>query len=115
MLFRSAYIGNRGVTLGYRSTSSLSSNSKVETPLTKLENQDKRNAEIRDEKTIADIKELVKGFNPTDGDFTVLEERLTYFTMLKGNHPIYPIFEVASDASIFAEKEYDEQRRYFRD
>ena len=78
-----AYIGNRGVTLGYRSTSSLSSNSKVETPLTKLENQDKRNAEIRDEKTIADIKELVKELNPTDGDFTILEERLTYFAMLK--------------------------------
>ena len=78
-----AYIGNRGVSLGYNNVSSSSSSSKAETPLTKLGNQDKRNAEIRDEKTIADIKELVKGFNPTDGDFTVLEERLTYFTMLK--------------------------------
>ena len=78
-----AYIGNRGVSLGYTSTSSSSSSSKVETPLTKLQNQYIRNAEIRDEKTIADIKELVKGLNPAEGDFTAFEERLTYFTMLK--------------------------------
>ena len=79
-----ALIGMRGVTLSYRSVSATSSTTTIaETPLTKLENQDIRNAEIRDEKTIADIKELVKGFNPTEGDFTILEERLTYFTMLK--------------------------------
>ena len=78
-----AYIGNRGVSLGYTSTSSSSSSSKVETPLVKLQNQDARNAEIRDEKSIADIKVLVKGLNPTDGDFSILEDRLTYFTMLK--------------------------------
>ena len=77
-----ALIGMRGVTLSYRSVSSTSTTI-AETPLTKLQNQDLRNAEIRDEKTVADIKELVKGLSPTEGDFTAFEDKLTYFTMLK--------------------------------
>ena len=29
------------------------------------------------------MKELARGLNPTEGDFSLLEERLTYFSMLK--------------------------------
>ncbi len=68
-----ALISTRGVTLSYHSASSGAISTAPETQLTKLQNKDIRNAEIRDEKTVANIKELVKGLNPTDGDFTTLE------------------------------------------
>ncbi len=79
-----ALIGTRGVTLSYRDISSASSSTSVaETPLVKLQNQDKRNKEITIEKSIADTKELVKGLDVTQGEFSALEEQITYFAMAK--------------------------------
>ncbi|MFI3290126.1 MAG: ParB/RepB/Spo0J family partition protein [Rikenellaceae bacterium] len=79
-----ALIGTQGVTLSYLTLSSSSSSSSVaETPLVKLQNQDKRNKEIATEKSIAEIKDLVKGLDVTQGDFSAFEEQITYFAMAK--------------------------------
>ena len=79
-----ALVGNRGVSLSYRSVGSgSSSTSEVETPLVKMQNQDKRNKEIAVEKTIAEIKDLVNGLDVTQGDFTAFEEQIAYFSMAK--------------------------------
>ena len=78
-----ALISTRGVTLSYRSASSGTTSTAPETPLAKLQNQDKRNKEITIEKTIADTKELVKGLDITQGDFSILEEQAMFFTMAK--------------------------------
>ena len=76
-----AKIGTNGVSLSYI----YAENSKADedTPLAILSNKDKRNAEIRDEKTVAEIKTVVKEIDPTEGDFTTLEERITYFMYSK--------------------------------
>ena len=76
-----ANIGTKGVRLGYMFNNT--SNEVKETPLVKLTKQDARFKEIEQEKVIADTKELVKGLNPTVGDFSLLEERIMYFAMLK--------------------------------
>ena len=79
-----ALIGSRGVTLSYRDiTSASSSTNGGETPLAKLQSQDKRNKEIAVEKSIADIKDLVRELDVTQGDFSAFEEQITYFAMAK--------------------------------
>ena len=79
-----ALIGTRGVTLSYRDTTSTSSSTNGgETPLEKLQSQDKRNKEIAVEKSIADIKDLVRDLDVTQGDFSAFEEQITYFAMAK--------------------------------
>ncbi|MFI3294004.1 MAG: hypothetical protein SNI70_10870, partial [Rikenellaceae bacterium] len=78
-----ALIGSQGVTLSYLTLSSSSSSSVAETPLMKLQSQDKRNKEIATEKSIAEIKDLVKGLDVTQGDFSAFEEQITYFAMAK--------------------------------
>ncbi|MFI3290078.1 MAG: ParB/RepB/Spo0J family partition protein [Rikenellaceae bacterium] len=78
-----ALIGSQGVTLSYLTLSSSSSNSVAETPLVKLQNQDKRNKEIAIEKIIADTKDVVKSLDVTQGEYSALEEQMTYFTMAK--------------------------------
>ncbi|MFI3306818.1 MAG: ParB/RepB/Spo0J family partition protein [Rikenellaceae bacterium] len=77
-----ALISSRGVTLSYRNSAS-SSTAEPETPLVKLKSQDKRNKEIATEKSIAEIKDLVKGLDVTQGDFSAFEEQITYFAMAK--------------------------------
>lgn len=76
-----ANIGTKGVSLGYVFNNN--TDEVKETPLVKLTKQDARFKEIEREKTIADTKDLVKGLNPTAGDFSMLEERIMYFAMLK--------------------------------
>lgn len=76
-----ANIGTKGVSLGYMFSNK--DNEEIETPLVKLTKQDARFKEIEREKTIADTKELVKDLDPTAGDFSMLEERIMYFAMLK--------------------------------
>ncbi len=78
-----ALISARGVTLSYRDNSSTSSSSVVETPLAKLQSQDKRNKEIATEKIIADTKGVVKSLDVAQGEYSALEEQMTYFTMAK--------------------------------
>ena len=75
-----ANIGTRGVSLGYTRVNSFEK-TETETPLMKLEKQDSRNKELSNEKIIDDTKRLI---NSSDfiGDFSMFEERMTYFAML---------------------------------
>ncbi|MEG1523276.1 MAG: hypothetical protein RR455_12560 [Bacteroidales bacterium] len=75
-----ANIGTRGVSLGYTRINT-SANTEVETPLVKLTKQDNRNKEITNEKIIDDTKALINNTDLT-GEFTLFEERMTYFAML---------------------------------
>lgn len=79
-----AKIGTRGVSLGYVHNSSTNiTEGQAETPLIKLTKQDERNKEIENEKTIAETKSLIQEIDLTSSEFTALEERITYFAMLK--------------------------------
>lgn len=75
-----ANIGTRGVSLGYTSVNT-SNKTEVETPLVKLTKQDSRNKELSNEKIIDDTKTLINNTDLT-GDFTLFEEKMTYFAML---------------------------------
>ncbi len=79
-----ALVGNRGVSLAYRNAGgSNSATNSVETPLVKLKNQDIRNKEIAVEKSIADTKQLIRDLDVRQGEFSILEEQMTYFAMAK--------------------------------
>ena len=79
-----ALVGNRGVSLSYRrADAGADSTATAETPLNKLQNQDQRNKEIAIEKSIADTKELIEDLDVTQGDFSMIEEQITYFAMAK--------------------------------
>lgn len=75
-----ANVGTRGVSLGYTRVST-SDKTEVETPLAKLTKQDSRNKELSNEKIIDDTKTLINNTDLT-GDFTIFEEKMTYFAML---------------------------------
>lgn len=75
-----ANIGIRGVSLGYTRVST-SDKTEVETPLVKLTKQDSRNKEISNEKIIEDVKALISTTDLT-GDFTLFEEKMTYFAII---------------------------------
>ncbi len=79
-------IGRSDITIGYikRSLSAVGGNSeeKVETPLEKLEKQDKRNKEIAIEKTVADTKKQILEADMTETKFGQDEERMVYYFML---------------------------------
>lgn len=77
-----AHIGTRGVSLGYMN-SNTGNTQPVETPLVKLTKQDERNSEIKREKIVGDTKELIQETDLCTSEFSVFEERLTYFAMLK--------------------------------
>ncbi len=79
-------IGRSDITIGYikRSVSAVGGNSaeKAETPLEKLEKQDKRNKEIAIEKTVADTKKQILEADMTETKFGQDEERMVYYFML---------------------------------
>ncbi len=77
-----ALLSSRGVKLSYLTIHSSSAQS-LESPLIKLQNQDKRNKEIAIEKIVADTKSLVKSLDVSQGEYSALEEQMTYFTMAK--------------------------------
>ncbi|MFR9592774.1 MAG: ParB/RepB/Spo0J family partition protein, partial [Rikenellaceae bacterium] len=78
-----ALISTRGVTLSYRNSNSTSTNGTAETPLVKLQSQDKRNKEIAIEKIIIDTKDVVKSLDVAQGEYSANEEQITYFCMAK--------------------------------
>ena len=75
-----ANIYTRGISLGYTHVNSFEK-TETEIPLMKLEKQDGRNMELSNEKIIDDTKRLISSSDLT-GDFTMFEERMTYFAML---------------------------------
>ncbi|MFI3306523.1 MAG: ParB/RepB/Spo0J family partition protein [Rikenellaceae bacterium] len=77
-----ALISSRGVSLSYRPNND-STNGTPETPIVKLQSQDKRNLEISQEKSIADIKDMVKKLDVTQGEMTLFEDQIIYFSMSK--------------------------------
>ncbi|MFI3303992.1 MAG: ParB/RepB/Spo0J family partition protein [Rikenellaceae bacterium] len=78
-----ALISSQRVILSYLPLSSSSSSSVAETPLVKLQNQDKRNYEISIEKIVADTKDVVKSLDVSQGEYSANEEQITYFCMAK--------------------------------
>lgn len=77
------------LSLGYVETSAMSATDGIstagqeqETPLEKLEKQDKRNKEIALEKTVADTKKRILEVDATDTKFGADEDKMIYFFLL---------------------------------
>ncbi len=78
-------IERRDVSLVYVETSSddkSSFASEEDGAIEKLKSQDERNLEISIEKSIDEVGKLVARFDVSNGDFSALEEQITYFGML---------------------------------
>lgn len=79
-------IGNNDITLGYikpHATSAIGSTvGQAETPIEKLEKQDRRNKEIAVEKTVSDTKKQILEADMTETKFGQDEERMVYYFML---------------------------------
>ena len=94
-------IGNSDITLGYSkptaTSAGVSTDGNVETPIEKLEKQDRRNKEIAVEKTVADTKKQILEADITETKFGQDEERMVYYFMLsslrKENFPAVGLTE----------------------